>query len=588
LALLLFLAPAARAQDAPEQLLPAGTQLYFRWDGLDAHRPAYARTALGRIMAGDTGTLVTNLYGQIQEGLGALLTVEPLLRGASPAQLQKLQADAAEAARLLPVLGRNGFLLAVEERSLEPPQVQATLIEPGAGAKPDPLFGTIRLFARLAQVEVKETKVDGRAVSYLPLDPLRLAWWIEGKHAVVSLGTDPPEALVKALHGPGERLTANPLYQRLEAFHRFETSARAYIDAAGLVKLGATRGKEVARLLNDLGLDGLRSVVFYSGFEGTADRGVLELDLVGPRKGLFTLMKGQPFHLGDVPALPPDVVSWSMTNFDLGALYDVLFRAAVNITRIVAPDSVINVRAFPALANAALGTDLRGDLLGSLGHQVVQYNAPSEGPLSLGQTFLLKVKDAKKLQNSLEQFLKGIGTLTGKEIRLERRTYHGVEVREVHVQQQGFFFVPTYAIHQDWLVLSFFPQQVHGYLRRAQGGMRAWKPSPGVQESLRRLPQEFVSVSFSDPRPTINQLLSLAPLIGGLVDSFGPQVRFDVHALPNAQEVIRHLFPNVGVTTDDGHTLRMESRDSLALPFDLAGLDTYALFGILSVARVAF
>ena len=56
LAILLFLAPAARAQDAPEQLLPAGTQVYFRWDGLDAHRQAYARTALGRIMEGDTGT----------------------------------------------------------------------------------------------------------------------------------------------------------------------------------------------------------------------------------------------------------------------------------------------------------------------------------------------------------------------------------------------------------------------------------------------------------------------------------------------------------------------------------------------------
>jgi hypothetical protein len=299
-------------------------------------------------------------------------------------------------------------------------------------------------------------------------------------------------------------------------------------------------------------------------------------------------MKGKPFRLGDVPALPPDVVSWSMTNFDLAALYDTLLLAAEDIARLVSPEAVVAVRAFPAAANTALGTDLRKDLLGSLGDRVVQYNSPSEGPLNLGQTFLLKVKDAKKLQDSLEQLLKGIGTLTGKEVRLKRRTYHGVEVREVHVQQQGFFFVPTYAIHQDWLVLSFFPQQVHGYIRRAQGGLRAWKPSPGVQESLRQLPQEFLSVSYSDPRPTINQILSLAPLIGGLVDSFGPEVHFDVHALPNAQEVTRHLFPNVSVTTDDGHTLRTESRDSLALHFELAGLDTYVLFGVLSFARVAF
>ena len=32
-ALVMLLAPAARAQDAPEALLPAGTQIYLRWDG---------------------------------------------------------------------------------------------------------------------------------------------------------------------------------------------------------------------------------------------------------------------------------------------------------------------------------------------------------------------------------------------------------------------------------------------------------------------------------------------------------------------------------------------------------------------------
>jgi len=38
-----------------------------------------------------------------------------------------------------------------------------------------------------------------------------------------------------------------------------------------------------------------------------------------------------------------------------------------------------------------------------------------------------------------------------------------------------------------------------------------------------------------------------------------------------------HLFPNVSVTTDDGKVLRLDSRTSLQLPFDLAGIDTYSL-----------
>src|SRR5262245_55516976 len=98
-ALLLALAPAARAADEPrpgpggppEQLLPAGTQIYLRWDGLAAHRAAYEKTALGQMMRGDTGNFLASVFDQVQEGLGTLLTVEQLLGGVPPEKLQKLQ-----------------------------------------------------------------------------------------------------------------------------------------------------------------------------------------------------------------------------------------------------------------------------------------------------------------------------------------------------------------------------------------------------------------------------------------------------------------------------------------------------------------
>ena len=37
---------------------------------------------------------------------------------------------------------------------------------------------------------------------------------------------------------------------------------------------------------------------------------------------LLLVFAGKPFTLADLPPLPPDVVSWSMTNFDTGAFYD--------------------------------------------------------------------------------------------------------------------------------------------------------------------------------------------------------------------------------------------------------------------------
>src|SRR6266481_5061545 len=96
LSLLVFLLPGVVRAQEPEQLLPASTQVYVRWDGVESHRGAYEKTALGKIMKGDTGDFVTKTFTQIQEGVGSLLTVEQLLGGVAPEKLQKLQADASE------------------------------------------------------------------------------------------------------------------------------------------------------------------------------------------------------------------------------------------------------------------------------------------------------------------------------------------------------------------------------------------------------------------------------------------------------------------------------------------------------------
>ena len=37
--------------------------------------------------------------------------------------------------------------------------------------------------------------------------------------------------------------------------------------------------------------------------------------------------------------------------------------------------------------------------------------------------------------------------------------------------------------------------------------------------------------------------------------------------IPHAQDAVRHLFPNITVTTDDGKQVRSVTRASLALPF---------------------
>ncbi len=570
---------SSAAEDSPpERLLPASTQLYLRWDGVDAHKEAYGKTSLGRMMKGDTGTFITGIFDKLQTTSASLLTVETLRRGMEPKTLKKMQADAKAAAKLIPQIGKRGFILAGELRRLEPPQGSLFLILPGMGEDPDPFFGALRLAIGLSEGQIKERKIAGRLVASLELPPVNLAWWVEGKHAVFVLSTDTPENIVKNMTSPDhDRLTDQPLFQQVASFKRFETDSRAFVDVFDLIRMSARLRKEMPKLLDDLGMMGLRSLVLYSGFEGRAARGLIEWDMPGPRKGLLTLFTGKPFQLGDVPPLPPDVVNWSMSNFDIAALYDIGYKAAEQIVSLVSPEDVPKIKESIKQVNDFLGIDLRKDLLSSLGDRFVSYTSPADGPLFLGQTLLFKVKDAEKLEGALEQIIKNLSAAVGKEIRIKKRDYHGAVIREVYVQEKGFFFVPTYTIHKDWLMLSLYPQPVQAFIQRNKGQLAAWKPSEQTKSSLSKLPSEFVSISYSDPRPAVKQLMAIAPIIAGLVTSFNPSLNFDVGSLPATQEVTKHLFPNISVTSDDGKTLRQDSLDSLALPSDIAGLDTYSL-----------
>jgi hypothetical protein len=582
LLLLLLLPAGARAADPPEHLLPAGTQVYLRWDGIEAHRAAYERTALGKTLQGDTGKFVASVFDQLQEVLGGAVVTE-LLKGTPPDKLQKVQADAAKAPKLLPALGKHGLILAVEVRGLEPPDAQVTLIVPDAADEAESFLAAFRLAASLSQQPIQERQVEGRTVYQPARLPVGFVWWVEGKHVVITGGTAPPDALVKRLTAKQDRLSDTPLFKRVAGFKEFETGTRAFVDLAGLAKVAGDRNKEVARLSAELGGDAVKSLVLYSGFDGPVEHGLVELDLAGPRRGLLRLLDGKPFRLGDVPPLPADAAAWTMTVFEPAVAYDEGVRAAEAAVGAFSPGDLPKVKEARKAVDDALGINLRDDVLGALGDQLVQYSSPTDGPLFFGNTYLIKVKDADKLQTALDQAVKGVARQTGLDIRTRKRTYHGVTLHEIHVRQQGFFFLPTYTIHKGWLAVAYYPQPVQGFILRANGDLPAWKPDGPTREAFARLPQEFTSVSVSDPRPTVKQVLSLAPLVGAAVDSSVPGSNFDVGLLPNGHEATRHLFPNVSVVTADKGALRLESRASLALPLDLGNTDTVAGVELLAI-----
>ena len=130
--------------------------------------------------------------------------------------------------------------------------------------------------------------------------PVRVAWWVEGKHFVFYAGTADPAAVAKgmAANAKAGGVTGHPLFQRTLKTGEFESVARGFVDA------GAGRGAgEAARRpvrprpgekIDALGVGNLKAVVFSSGFQGKESRALYEIDLPGERKGFARVLKPAP------------------------------------------------------------------------------------------------------------------------------------------------------------------------------------------------------------------------------------------------------------------------------------------------------
>lgn len=559
----LLMAPTAAQAQTLEKLLPAGSQIYCRWDGIDAHRAAFDQTAVGKMAKGDTGKF-----------LGALWDY-----GADLAELAMDQADPKALAlfksfpKLLNGIAQHGFLVGIEVGSVNPPDIEAVLVFPRSGGEQGTLLPFVSKLTAMTQAEVTKTRVGSRLVYSLGNDKIHLGWWIEPDDDVVLVfGTRQPAALAKAIAAGQGGFADSVTFKKLAAFKEFPTWGKTHLDLEGLLKKIGDLAPQADKLIGELGLKSLKGVTMYSGFDGPAERSLIEVDITGQRKGLLALINRKTFTLADLPPMPNDVTSFTASNFNVKNLYDGGVAVAESAVKVFAPDNPVDVKEMIRGVEALIQIKFGEDLFGNFDDLFLSYSASSEGPLGMGGVYVLKVKDEKKLAAAIEAVVKAIPPFPV-EVGLKKRKYHGAELMELQMKtEQGEFALGSMTIHKGWFVFSSLPQPIYGFILRTKGDLPVWKADAKLAKSLAAFPQEFTAIAVSDPRPTVQFLLSLAPTAMNLANSFLPQAlpgarAFEIGVIPHAQEATRHLFPNISVTTDDGKKIRTETRASLALPF---------------------
>jgi hypothetical protein len=551
----------ASAQPVQENYLPAKTQLYFRWDGMDKHQADFDKTAVGKMMQGETGEFLREFWEYLHENLKTAAQQEP-----------KVEPVLKDVIKVVVSLHKNGLVLGVDVEHINPPTVQAVLVFPNGAGESGTVLSLIQKIAEETKAPVQQKKVGNRFVNTLEIELLRLGWWAQGKDALVFIGTTDPAAYAKDIDAKKTGIAKHLLYQKVANFKEFKTASRGYFDIASVLTVVSGVDPRASKIIDELGIKGLRSMTFVSGFDGPAERSVVDVDASGPRKGLLSLASQKKISLKDLPVLPNDLNGFSASSVNLNKTYDILTKMIVGIAGVAAPDEVDNIKEGIKAFEGAIGVDINSDLFGNFGDVLVSYSSPTDGFLGTGSVVAIQIKDAKKMEATIDKLLKAIPAIPGGEVTLKKKKYRGGQIMQIGISgPQVSTHFATIGLYKNWFVYSSYPMPIKGFILRQEGELPGWKADDSLKEVLAKFPSEFNSIQISDPRPIVQTVLSITPTVLNIVNALGtpfvPGYRpFDLELIPHPQEATRHLFPNVTVSTDDGKRIRSESRGSLLFP----------------------
>ena len=264
--------------------------------------------------------------------------------------------------------------------------------------------------------------------------------------------------------------------------------------------------------------------------------------------------------------VPKDAVGFSATTLDMGSSYDTLLKG------LNAYDEKFAKQALDQLAKMEeqLGFSIRGDLLGSIGNQMVQWSMPMTTLATPELAIVIEMKDQAKFVKAV----KGIAQLTQGLLTIEEGDKRGVTAYQVRVDLDqlggmgggmmgGLGAVlgnvkPTFAFKDGYMVVCLSPSDVKRVFQRMdreddpKGDVRSNKEFAAVAAAL---PQGVQSISFANWKSNFESFYGIA---SGLLAAanLGTEMPIDLAQLPDSSTLTKHLFASISYSTTgaDGTT----------------------------------
>lgn len=545
-----------KSKVAVAELLPSSSFLLVTYDGTAAHLPAIKETAAWQALEEtqltarllDIGQMLISAAGE-EQGVMARQAIEHFRQhGFSIAGSMSGSGD--------------GFL------------PYGVLVLHDAGRFLEVLEPMIQEAALSAREEVQLRNIEGRNVSFIEanIPNVEFSWWNESGHLVIGLGLDASDQIIATVSGKTDNITKNPLWTKLRSHEGYTVDSLAWLDSGRLLdqfgdfNLPPTPSGEVLsirELAELLGFHSIRELTMQAGYKGLQTWQDVRLNADGPLTGLAAVLKQRNLSLSELPPMPKATSGFAAAAFDLGGAIDTVLGTVRSLMQKLEPNAESELDQGLATISEVFGSDIRENLLDGFGDVWCVYADPAALPIPIGfsPVVAVSVKDKATLVGGIARLIELAQQQAGNgEVSIRQTSKDGREYFSFSLP--GMPVVPTIMVTEKWLIASVTPGSAQSMAQREAGKLPAWKPDKSVTAALAELPQEYSSITVSDPAPSYQQLLQLAPMGFSLLEqNVLPQIAggslempFGLEDLPAAEMVTEPMFPNVtvGYSTENG------------------------------------
>lgn len=540
---------------AVETLLPSNSFAVFTYDGTKPHQPAIRETAAWKALE-DT------------ELTARLLDLGQMFVSAAGEQNGVLAREAIEHLRA------NGLSMAISPSGsgagLAP---YGVVVLHGAAEYLETLQPMVEQIAASEGEDVQQKEISGRNVSFIGTNVtgVEVGWWNESGHLIIAVGMTACEQAIATASGASENITKNPKWAQLRTSESYTVDALGWVDTGllfdqfGDMPLPPTPAGEVLtirEIATLLGLHNIRDLTMQSGYKGLQTWNDVRLNADGPLTGLGTLLQQRTFSIDELPPMPKGTSGFAAATFDLYGAIDKVLETIRPLMQKIEPQAEVEMDEAIVQMHEVFGGDPKEALIAGLGDLWCVYADPAALPIPIGfsPVVAVSVKDKGLVASGVERLIDLLQQPGNPNFTIRKSSKDGREFFSFNLS--GMPVVPTIMVTDKWFVASITPGSAQSLAQRESGKLPIWKPTDQVAAALKELPQEFSSLTVSDPAPAYQQALQLAPmgmnlleqnvlptLAGGTL-----QMPFGIEELPAAEMVTEPMFPNVtvGYSTDNG------------------------------------